>query len=68
MKRFGLFFMNSLRTFRSAASGRYHYESESVRQIRDSVMATQSDSANLRMDRLNVGHDVRISYNKITHQ
>ena len=66
MRRFEAYIINSLHTFRAAARGRYSYESDSVRQIRESVMATQSDADNLRADRMNVGRDVRVSFNKIT--
>ena len=63
------FFLNGVKTFRSAAAGRYDTESDDVRMMRDEIMDNSiSDSERLRRDWKNVSRDVRTSFNKLTMQ
>ncbi len=66
---FYLFFANGVKTFRSAAIGKYDGESDVMKQIREDMMNnSSSDSDNLRHDWQNVGRDVRNSFNKLSAQ
>lgn len=62
------FVSDGTRTFRDAAMGRYHYESEALQQLREEMLGNShvgSDAQNLRLDRMKIGHDIRVCYNKI---
>lgn len=65
------FVSDGARTFHDAAMGKYHHESEAIQQLREELLGKSSitgDTQNLRRDRMNVGHDVRISFKKIVAQ
>jgi hypothetical protein len=65
------FVSDGARTFHDAAMGKYHHESEAIQQLREEMFGNSSvtsDAQNLRRDRMNVGHDVRVSFNKIVAQ
>lgn len=61
------FVTDGTRTLRDAARGDYHHESEAIRQLRKEMFGDtySNDAQNLRKDRLKVGRDVRISFNRI---
>ena len=64
-----MFVSGGIRTFRSAAKGRYNGESEAVGAIREEMMSQPSgrigDVINMHRDRQMVGHDARVGFNKI---
>lgn len=65
------FVSDGARTFHDAALGKYHHESEAIQQLREELLGNSSitsDAQNLRRDRMNVGRDVRVSFNKIVAQ
>ena len=63
------FAVNGARTFRHAARGHFRDESEAVRSIRAEMLSNPSsrfgDVQKMRHDRMRVGRDVRVSFNKI---
>ena len=60
------FMSNGAKTFRSASSGKYDVESDSVKDIRREMFEnSKSDSVNLRSDREKIGRDMRNGFNKV---
>ena len=63
------FAVNGVKTLRSAARGRYNEESDAVRSLRMEMLTPAegriSDVQNIRRDRMMVGRDARVSFNKI---
>ncbi len=63
------FVFRGVRTFRTAAKGKYTSESEAVGEIRREMFSQPTgrygDVMNMHRDRQMVGRDVRISFNKI---
>ncbi len=63
------FASNGARTLRNAAKGRFNEESEAVRILRVEMLSHTSsrmdDIQNMRRDRMMVGRDARVSFEKI---
>ncbi len=63
------FVFSGMRTFRTAAKGKYDGESEAVGEIRREMFSQPTgrygDVLNMHRDRQMVGRDARIGFNKI---
>jgi len=63
------FIFNGAKTFRIAASGKYDFESDSVKQIRKEMLGKKStrssDLENLKHDQKMISGDFRSGFNKL---
>ncbi|MCM1079716.1 MAG: hypothetical protein NC344_10105 [Bacteroidales bacterium] len=63
------FVTHGAETLRKSSKGHYDCQTDEVKKIRHELLETQTgradDAANLRKDREKVGHDVRVSWDKL---
>lgn len=64
------FAANGARTFCQAARGQYNEESDAIKSLRVEMLSHPdmriNDVLNMKRDRMMVGRDARVSFNKIT--
>ena len=63
------FVSNGAETLRKASKGHYDFQTEDVKKMRrelfDKTSGRVDDAVNLRVDRDNINHDVRVSLDKL---